>query len=96
MAKSKKIPAFNDSFDINKLWIVVKKNIWIYLMSIVITFVGAKLYIRYTIPIYETSSVLQINNEERETELLNIKSTYGQSSLTNLIELIRSSEFLFL
>lgn len=94
MAKSKKIPAFNDSFDINKLWVVVKKNIWIYLMSIVITFVGAKLYIRYSIPIYETSSVLQINNEERETELLNIKSTYGQSSLTNLIELIRSSEFL--
>ncbi len=94
MAKSKKIPAFNDSFDINKFWIVFKKNIWIYLISIVLTVVGAKLYIRYTIPIYETSSVIQINNEERETQLLDIESTYGQSSLTNLIELIRSSEFL--
>ena len=94
MAKSKKIPAFNDSFDLNKLWIIIKKNIWIYLISIVLTFVAAKLYIRYTIPMYETYSIVQINNEERESELLGVETTYGQASLTNLIELIRSSEFL--
>ena len=94
MAKTKKIPTFNDTFDLGKLWVVIKKNLWIYLLIIVFTVIAAKLYIRYTIPTYETYSIIQINNEEREHSIMNMSETYGQSSLTNLIELIRSSEFL--
>ncbi|MCQ2959682.1 MAG: polysaccharide biosynthesis tyrosine autokinase [Bacteroidales bacterium] len=95
MAKAKKIPAFNDSFDLSKLWIVVKKNIWIYLLIIAVSIVSAKLYIRYTIPTYETYSIIQINNnEERDKQIVNFTDAYGSASMTNLIELIRSSEFL--
>lgn len=95
MAKTKKIPAYNDTFDIGKLWIVVKRNLWIYALLVIATIVGAKLYLRYTIPLYETNSIIQINTEEREnTQIVDLTNTYGQSSLTNLIELIRSSEFL--
>lgn len=94
MAKTKKIPAFNDSFDLTKLWIVIKKNLWIYALIIIATIVIAKLYIRYTIPIYETYSVVQINNEERDQQIVEFNNSFGQSSLNNLIELIRSSEFL--
>lgn len=95
MAKTKKIPSFNDTFDIGKLWIVIKRNLWIYALIIVATIVGAKLYLRYTIPLYETNSIIQINTEEREnSQIVDLTNTYGQSSLTNLIELIRSSEFL--
>ena len=94
MAKTKKIPTFNDTLDLGKLWVVIKKNLWIYLLIIVFTVFAAKLYIRYTIPTYETYSIIQINNEEREHSIMDLSETYGQSSLTNLIELIRSSEFL--
>lgn len=94
MAKTKKIPAFNDTFDLSKLWIVIKRNLWIYILLIILTIIGTKLYFRYTIPTYETNSVIQINTEERERQIVDLSETYGQSSLTNLIELIRSSEFL--
>ena len=40
MAKNKKIPAFNDSFDLTKLWIVIKKNLWIYALLIIATIVS--------------------------------------------------------
>lgn len=95
MAKTKKIPAFNDSLDVSKLWIVIKKNLWIYILIIILAAITAKLYIRYTVPIYETSSVIQINTEDKDKpDVINISDTYGSSSMTNLIELIRSSEFL--
>ncbi len=94
MAKKKNIPAFNDSFDLSKLWIVLKKNCLIYIFIILATIVTAKLYLRYTIPTYETYSIIQINNDEREKPIVDFTEAYGQSSMTNLIELIRSSEFL--
>lgn len=95
MVKAKKIPAYNDTFDLGKLGIVIKKNFWIYLLLIAFTFVAAKLYFRYTIPTYETYSIIQINNdEERDKKIVEFTEAYGQSSMTNLIELIRSSEFL--
>ena len=94
MAKPKKIPTFNDSFDLSKLWIVIKKNVWLYILLILATGVISKLYMRYTIPTYETYSIIQINNEERDKQIVDFTEAYGQSSMTNLIELIRSSEFL--
>lgn len=94
MAKTKKIPTFNDSLDLSKLWTVIKRNLWVYVLLIVITFVIAKLYMRYTVPTYETYSIIQINNDERDTQIVDFTEAYGQSSMTNLIELIRSSEFL--
>lgn len=95
MAKTKKIPAYNDAFDLSKFWIVAKRNWWVYLLIIATAVVCAKLYIRYTIPTYETYSIIQINNEETEKpRIIDPNETYGSSSMTNLIELIRSSEFL--
>lgn len=94
MANNKRIPAYNDSFDISKLWIVIKKYLWLYILIIIATVIATKVYYRYTIPLYETSSIIQINNEEQEQKIVSLSDTYGQSSLNTLIELIRSSEFL--
>ncbi len=95
MAKTKKIPAYNDTFDLSKFWIVTKRNWWVFLLIITTAIVCAKLYFRYTIPTYETYSIIQINNEESERpKIIDPSETYGSASMTNLIELIRSSEFL--
>ena len=62
---------------------------------ILFTIGGALVYIRYTPPIYESSAVLQINQEQHEqSTILDVENVYGNTNLSNLIELIRSREFL--
>jgi len=93
MAVNKKIPLFNDSFDMSKLTHVLKKNFLYYILFVIITITSTYLYLRYTPPTYETHSVIQVN-ESKNSQFLEVENVYGQTSLTNLIELIRSREFL--
>ncbi len=89
----KKIPLFNDSFDMTKLSHVLKKNILYVILFGIITIIGTILYLRYTRPVYQVYSVIQIN-EEQNNNFMQIENIYGNTSITNLIELIRSREFL--
>src|SRR5690554_5879348 len=89
----KKIPLFNDSFDMTKLSHVLKKNILFVILFGLITITGTILYLRYTPPVYQVYSVIQIN-EEQNNNFMQIENIYGNTSITNLIELIRSREFL--
>ncbi|MFO7868087.1 MAG: polysaccharide biosynthesis tyrosine autokinase [Bacteroidales bacterium] len=89
----RKIPVFNDSFDMSKLTHVIKKNILYYIIFGILTIIGTILYLRYTPPVYQAYSVIQIN-EEQNNNFMKIENIYGNTSITNLIELIRSREFL--
>lgn len=93
--ENKRVPAFNDSFDINTLLFIIKKYWVLYIIFFGICLSIACLYLRYTPKIYESSSVIQINQEANHPfDEQSYERLYGNSSLENLIELIRSKEFL--
>lgn len=94
MARIKKIPMFNDTFDMTKLIHVVKKSFLFYVLFGAIGLSIAYLYLRYTPLRYEADAIIQINEEQRSAELLKIENIYGNVSLNQIIELIRSREFL--
>lgn len=93
MAKQKKIPMFNDSFDVSKLAHILRKNFIFYIIFGLIAIISAFTYLRYTPQIYDAYTVIQIN-EDQDNDLLKLDNVYGKTSITNLIELIRSREFL--
>ncbi len=91
--KLKKIPSINDEFDPNLFLFITKKNILFLLIFIVIALAGSFLYIRYTLPVYQTSAVLQISTEDQAKSIFPTK-TYFNDDIAKQVELMRSQVFL--
>jgi len=93
--QQKKIPVFNENFDLLLFLFIVKKSIWIVATIFMICFFAAYAYLRYTPSVYSASSVIQINNGSETDKILNIQSVYGNTEdMSPVIELLRSNEFL--
>ncbi len=89
-----KIPIINDKFDIGIFIQILKKNYWVSIVLLLVSFASAFLYLRYTQPIYSTQTIIQINENNRTTRLLNIEDVYQNDDISKIIELLRSKEFL--
>ncbi|MGM0649697.1 MAG: Wzz/FepE/Etk N-terminal domain-containing protein, partial [Bacteroidota bacterium] len=89
----KNIPIINEKFDFFTFAKVVKKNIWIIGINLVIAFIIGFLYLRYTPPTYEATSVIQVRTQNKTNEILGIDDMY-EKGLDPVIELLRSREFL--
>ncbi|MBE9468820.1 MAG: polysaccharide biosynthesis tyrosine autokinase [Bacteroidetes bacterium] len=90
-----KIPIINEKFDLQIFLLILKKNIWLFLLFICLSIFGTYLYLRYTPPVYKSISIIQINNEGSQAQkILNIEDIYEKKDISNVIELLRSKEFL--
>lgn len=90
----RKISNLNDEFDLKLFLKVAKRNsAWIVLFFI-ISFLMAFLYLRYTYPIYEAKTVIQIALADKNSKLLLDKEFSAQSDISSKIELLKSSTFL--
>jgi len=89
-----RIPIINDKFDFVIFLQILKKNYWIALVLMALSVLGAFLYLRYTQPVYTSTSVLQINETNRTTRVLAIEDVYQDDDISKVIELLRSKEFL--
>lgn len=81
--------------DSGKLLFVFMKSIKWFLLIIFINFLLAFLYVRYTKPLYESSSEIKLDKEE-QSEILGLNSVNNNSSfgmLSSEIELIKSRLF---
>lgn len=80
----------NREFDVTIFSNVLKKTWYfipiIFLFFIILTY----LYLRYTKPVFESSTVIQLISEDQGADVLNIKSINESSSLSREIELLRS------
>jgi uncharacterized protein involved in exopolysaccharide biosynthesis len=84
----------NKELDLTILNNVIKKT-WYFIPLIFIFFLSLTyLYLRYTKPVFESSTIIQIISEDQGADILNIKSINESSSLSREIELLRS-QFLF-
>ena len=90
----RKISNLNDEFDLKLFLKVAKRNsAWIVLFFI-ISFLMAFLYLRYTYPIYEAKTVIQIALADKNSKLLLNKEFSAQSDISSKIELLKSPTFL--
>lgn len=90
----RKISNLNDDFDFRLFLKVVRKNIaWIFLFF-VIAFSMAFLYLRYTYPIFESKSIIQIALSDKNSRMLLGDNFSAQRDISGKIELLKSSTFL--
>lgn len=90
-----RIPTLNNSFDFGTLIHILRRNAIFSVIVFTICIFCALIFLRYTPKVYKASSIIQINeNNGLPLDEQSYERLYGQSSLENLIELIRSKEFL--
>ncbi len=90
----KKISNINDEFDLKLFLYVAKKNLYFLILFLLIAFFASFLYLRYTQPVYQSSAVLQINQEEPATKDIFTSRSYFDDDIARQIELMRSPVFL--
>lgn len=90
-----KIPIINDKFDPAIFLQILRKNYWVALVFVLLSIIGSFVYLRYTQPVYNAISILQINESNKTTRVLEIENIYKQDdNILKVIELLRSKEFL--
>lgn len=91
-----KIPIINDKFDFAIFMQILKKSYWVALILVLLSILSAFIYLRYTQPVFNSTSIIQINESNRTTRVLNIEDVYSNKNddISKVIELLRSKEFL--
>ena len=92
-----RISNFSGEFELGLFLFIARKSlIWIFLFF-VLAFIGAKIYLRYTPPVYASASVIQVQTSNQANKLLNVENLYGAENTNGLaeaVELLRSKVFL--
>jgi capsular exopolysaccharide synthesis family protein len=93
--EQKNIPILNEKFDFNIFIQVFKRNIILSILIFIAAGFGAFAYLRYTQPVYKSSSIVQLKNENTAAnKVLNLTTAVEEINSMQTIELIRSKEFL--
>lgn len=91
----KKIPKINDDFDIGLLLYILARTWYVVVISVVLFFLGAWLYLRYTPNLYEATAVIQIETEDQPDVFQDQSKLYGNfNELASKIDFLRSTAFL--
>ncbi len=90
-----RVSRFSSELDIALVFYIIKKSLW-YVLAFFILSVGiAAIYLRYSEPEYQSSTIIQINENDRATEILQIsKFDGGDNKIAEAMEQIRSKIFL--
>lgn len=89
--KSQQKFAINKEFDPEILWIVLKKNWFIFPLLIFIALLSGYVYLRYTKPIYSSNAVIQRTSKDEGKRVLDIEGFENESNLSQDVELLRST-----
>ena len=88
-------PQLNDELDFKLLLHIVRKRLKIILPIFLIFFIISFLYLRYTQPIYQANTVIQLNNENQASKVLSpSNSYYYKDDLSEKLEQLKSTKFL--
>jgi tyrosine-protein kinase Etk/Wzc len=90
----KSVPRFNQDLELPLVLFVVRKNILWIIGVLVVLLSFSFLYLRYTIPHYEASNVIQLTEEQSELNFFDEKKMKPNSSIASDIELLRSQVFI--
>ncbi len=94
MEEKRKISKYNNEYNSYLLRIVLKKNLWLIILFFIIIISIIWAFLRYTQPIYQAKTIIQLNNENRATELINSNTFTQDNTLENKVEVLSSPEFI--
>lgn len=81
----------NKEFDVSILKTVLSRLWWVPVFLVLIAMTGAYLYLRYTKPLYESSMIIQVEEQDNAKEILNVENiNIRHNDLSATIELMRS------
>lgn len=80
----------NKEFDFTIVKSVLKKWWYVLALSLAVFWLLSFIYLRYTKPIYESFSIIQISSEDQGADVLDIKDPTARNSISREIELLRS------
>lgn len=94
MEEKRKISKYNNEYNSYLLRTVLKKNLWLIILFFAIILSAIWAFLRYTQPIYQAKTIIQLNNENRATELINSNTFTKDNTLENKVEVLSSPEFI--
>lgn len=89
--EQKKISNFNNELDIQIALAVLRKNWFVFPILLVISLTSAFLYLRYTKPLFESSTVIQRTAQDEGKRILDIEGFEQENNLSEDVELLKSS-----
>lgn len=93
MAK-KKISPINEDFDFKLFVTIAKKNLLWFMLFVLVSVFSALLILRYTAPIYESSSIIKIADEDNAESILGVnieqQRNADYNNIAGNIEIIKS------
>lgn len=94
MEEKRKISKYNNEYNSYLLRTVLKKNLWLIILFFIIIISIIWAFLRYTQPIYQAKTIIQLNTENRATELINSNTFTKDNTLENKVEVLSSPEFI--
>ena len=84
---------FNDEFDLKLFLNLTRKSLKYIIPFAILIFVAVFVYLRYTMPVYEATCLVQINSDDKAEKLFE-KKTYYDDDIYRKIEIMRSPVFM--
>lgn len=81
---------FGSEFELGLFLFILRNNLKWLLVFVVIAFLSAFLYLRYTAPIFEASTVIQLSKSDNAMRVLKVNQIYEEQNLSVELELLRS------
>ena len=88
-----KIPRYNDELDLKLARYVFLKKIPLLLLVFIISISTAFLILRYTPSLYESKTIIQVENESKAEMVFKLESSLNEQ-ISQKIELLRSKVFI--
>lgn len=90
-----RIANLSSNFELGLFLFLFRKSIFWIALFFLVAFASAYVYLRYTPQVFESKTVLQINNENEASKILDVNNPMEQQNdIAKSIELLRSKVFL--
>jgi capsular exopolysaccharide synthesis family protein len=85
---------FSQEFELGLFLFIARKNIFWVMLFVSIALAAAFVYIRYTPPVYESNTIIQIKQENNMSKVLELDKLQEMQDISGEIELLRSKVIL--
>jgi tyrosine-protein kinase Etk/Wzc len=90
-----RVSNLSSEFEVGLFFFLLRKQLWLILLFFTTCMAVALLYLRYTPEVFQAKTIIQINNENQASRILNVESiNEGANDIAKSIELLRSKVFL--
>ncbi len=90
-----RVSKFSSELDLGLIVYIIRKSIWFAVTFFIVCIGASFIYLRYSQPIYQSSAIVQINDNSEASQILQInKFDGGTNKIAEAIEQMRSKIFL--